>query len=234
MRVCGALASLVVASGMSAGSADAMTFTVDQQRADNIFADSGGNNAWFATEDATVFGDDQTISGGLFRLTANDGVNPVWNFEAFCFQITQFFVPGDPSYVEDPSSLSPLQLSRLDALFTNAYSLVENSLTAGAFQFALWEITVDSTLDLSAGDFLLRGAQSNVEREAQGWLDEIASDNWTGSGLDNYILLASPDSQNVVGLDFRPSSEVPLPPSILFLVGGLAGLGLISRRRGDA
>jgi len=222
----------VLGTSLAAWSASAATITVTQQNPGNVFADAAGQNDWSQSGDVVFDGIDDfsgSTSGGLFRLTGDDGTNPPFDFLAFCFEFEQIFQSG--SSYDETGIGDPLLVDYVDALFSNAYGGVVDALTAAAFQFALWEITTDwqSTLDLDTGNFqLLDSADPQMQPLAATWLQNIVDGAWTGAG-GVYTLLANPTDQDLIRVG--PASDVPLPSSVLLLAGGLAGLGIISRRR---
>ncbi|GMG82227.1 hypothetical protein LNKW23_14400 [Paralimibaculum aggregatum] len=226
------LAPLVFCVAMTGSAADAATLTVTQQNPGNIFADAAGNNAWHASGSVIYHGQSRTPIAGLFRLTGDDGVGPAFDFEAFCIELGQYYANGSV-YGAAPLRDAAVY-GRIDALFSNAYAGVVDALTAAAFQFAIWEIATDRVLDLGAGDFQLAGSSTaGAVRLAASHVANIAAGVWTGSG-GAYDLLAHPGSQDLVrlgaGISADPASAVPLPPSLLLLLGGLAGLGVLKRR----
>lgn len=219
------LTAAVAAAALVAVPASAATITIGQQNATNIFADAAGLNDWSSGGSVIFEGDADNVTGGLFRLTGDDGVNPPFDFEAFCFEFAQFFTP-DLTY--DMASISdPGVLARVDALYTNAFASVLDALSAAAFQFALWEISVDTVLDLDAGDFqLVSSDDAAMKPLAASYLANIQSGAWVGGGSDIYTLLTHPTSQDLLTV-----THVPLPTSVLLLGGALAGLGLVGARR---
>jgi hypothetical protein len=209
------------------GAADAASLTVTQQNAGNVFADSAGLNAWFGTGDVVFNSVPEEVSGGLFRLVGDDGVNPPFDFVAFCFEFTQFF--QDNVIYDMVSIADPTLLARVDALYSNAYDAVTDSLTAAAFQFALWEITEDATLDLSMGNFQLTATDDPALLPlATSYIQNIANNVWTATGGWSFTVLDNPDTQNLIVAE--RSTEVPLPAGFLLMLTALAGLGGLAYR----
>ena len=99
--------------------------------------------------------------------------------------------------------------------------------SAAAFQLAAWEIANEGsgTLDLSRGAFRVTSATSAARNLAQTWLNGITSGQWTSSGA--VTILSAPGTQDLL-TDIAP---VPVPAAAVLLLGGLAGLGAIGRRR---
>lgn len=206
--------------------ASAATITIGQQNTNNIFADSAGQNIWASGGSVIFEGTPEDVTGGLFRLTGDDGVNPPYDFEAFCFEFAQFFTPDLPF---DMSAIADAGvLARVDALYTNAFASITDAITAAAFQFALWEISVDTVLDLDAGDFQLTSSDDAAMKPlAAGYLSNIQSGTWVGEGRNVYTLWSHPTAQDVLTV-----SQVPLPTSIVLLMGALAGFAFVGRKSG--
>lgn len=230
MRVSAVVASLCLGGMLISVPATAVTVT--QQNSDNIFEDSAGNNNWSGAGSVSFEGGDfSNVNGGLFRLVREDPPGTFADFVAFCIEFEQFFSNG-ASYNERRIRNDTLY-SRVDALFTNAYALVTDAVSAAAFQFALWEISTDAQLNFDTGDFRLQSTSNpQVRTTAAGYLQNIVSETWTGSG-GQYTLLANRNTQDLVTLSSQ-SSDAPLPPSILLLMCGMAGIALLRRRREDA
>jgi len=240
--VCGAvcLGGVMIADPVSA-----MTLDVTQQNLGNIFADSAGDNDLSADGtfsfdsngdgDFTDQGDEDelTFAGGLFRLVESSTGQADRDFVAFCFEYTQFIdLPN--SYMSDIFS-NPALAASLDALYTNAYAGIfeapadANEPTqaekAAAFQFVLWEISIDPVLDLSDGRLRLDGAETTRLFDLTS--DIIANLNsgaWVGDGRFTLELLQSDLSQNLIRASAGPA-DVPVPAPAWLLASALAGLG---------
>lgn len=240
----GRVLALAAAFAWCGAPAWALPFNVGQQNS-NIFADRDGNNAWArqgtfnydgnGNGDLTDPGDEDglTFSAGLFRLVQDPGLATELDFIAFCYEYTEF--TNLPNVYESQSFTDAGVIAYLDALYSNAYASIFEAPAspseptradkAAAFQFVLWEISVDPVLDPSSGRLELIGAQSGDLLDlATLWMANIASGTWQGDGSYNLELLQSDDSQN-----FIRASEVPLPAGLPLLLTGLAGLALVRR-----
>lgn len=229
----------------------AMPFNVAQQNTDNIFEDRNDNNNWSArgtfnfdangNGDLSDPGDEDglTFSGGLFRLVENPTLQSEADFLAFCFEYTQFVnLPND--YVSQ-SFTDPIVAARLDALYTNAFAGIfeapagptdpTQAEKAAAFQFALWEISIDPILDLANGRLELIGTET--QRLFDLTADIIANLNsgaWVGDGRFTLEYLQSDPSQDLIRAS-AASTDVPLPSAAWMLLGALGALGWVRRRR---
>ncbi|MEZ5867059.1 MAG: VPLPA-CTERM sorting domain-containing protein [Defluviimonas denitrificans] len=123
--------------------------------------------------------------------------------------------------------MAPRFWTGLGALMSNAFTLVTGSQSAAAFQMAAWEIANRSngSLDLANGGFrITTPAAQGTQSLAQSWLDLIGSGQWTSTGN---VTISPPRGRRTCG-NIAP---VPVPAAGVMLLGGLAGLGALRRRR---
>jgi hypothetical protein len=219
----------------------ALATTVTYQNSANVFADASGANDWSGAADVVWNGvSEGTVSGGLFRMTADDGTL-IENFVAFCMEFAQFLADGSSYSVTTlsaPGGIDQTRYDYLDALYSNAYAGISDGLTAGAFQFAIWEIMEDGAgagLDLGGGVFQLtdNGAVATL---AGTYLQNLADETWTPSG--DYILTqyANPNDQDILRAEIAQAVRttppaVPLPGAAWLMLAGLGGLAVVARRR---
>lgn len=218
------LAAVAATAVMAVAPAGAATVNVTMQ-GKNAFQDANGQNAWYQTASYSLNGINRTAAAGLFRLSATGANGKVQDFLAFCLEpLETLTLPRDHSV---GSNLSAPILDRLGALMGNGFSLVTGATSAAAFQIAAWEIANEGngTLDLSRGAFRVTSATSAARNLAQTWLNGITSGQWTSSGA--VTILSAPGTQDLL-TDIAP---VPVPAAGVLLLGGLAGLGALGRRR---
>ena len=218
------LATLAVGAAAALTPAHAATVNVTKQGS-NAFVDSAGQNAWWQSASYTLNGTSRTAAAGLFRLKATDSKGKVQDFLAFCLEPLEWLTLPKDHTVGSPLS-API-LDRLGALMSNAFSLVTGSASAAAFQMAAWEIANESTasLNLGNGAFKMTRANASTQSLAQGWLNNISTGTWTSSGRAT-ILSASGTQDLLTNI-----APVPVPAAGVMLLGGLAGLGALRRRR---
>lgn len=160
------------------------------------------------------------------------------SFEAFCIEIAQdpftareFTTYTVGSFSESPQLLRQGQL--LQGLFSSSYAGIDTDLERAAFQMAVWEITHETSPQLSvayqAGSFYFSdfdqpgdsAALLAFEQLADGYLQAAA--NYQGPANYRLSLLSNPTAQNLVA-----ASPVPEPTTVALM---LSGLGLLAWRR---
>ncbi|MGD9689217.1 MAG: PEP-CTERM sorting domain-containing protein [Phycisphaerales bacterium] len=156
-------------------------------------------------------------------------------FTAFCVEIgVPIQNPGahkvfpllgsvtDPTGGVGPAVLwDPVRTQRASRLWGGFIGSVNSIDSAGAFQLALWDITYDIDMDLSAGPFFvgLGQFQPGVTDLAQSWLNIVNSAAILPE--PELFLLSGPDNQDVI--------TTPAPGTLALL--GLSGLVAGRRRR---
>ncbi len=227
------IAALAATSIFAATSATATTVSLEaQSNSINVFADANGENDLYVPTQFMVgsFQSDLTLAGA-FRLT--DVSNTISDFLAFCLEpAVPLLLPHD---YEMGSLFSSAITENIQALASNAWALVTDDNTAGAFQMAVWEIATEtaSVFDIDTGHFKITGAQvesNQAEVLAQTWVDNVQNNVWTAS--DDFLILNANGTQDL--LTNISIAAVPVPASGLLLIGGLAGAGAIARRKKKA
>jgi PEP-CTERM motif len=177
-----------------------------------------------------------TVGVGQFK-GKHDGVD----FVTYCTDIyehfhwnttyTNYFVAPNGS----THGFTSAQATLLGKLYTVADALVDTADEAAAFQLAIWEALYDSSPEVSdvtgRGTFYVQGG-GNLDHQtlANQWLAQAGA---LGSSHFNVVRLASVDAprMNDGRQDFILVSKVPEPATPALMLAGLAGLGLLARRR---
>jgi hypothetical protein len=216
---------LAMAAGLGASAATASTVNISYQSG-GVF---GPNNLQQTVTIATSGpGIDGNVQAGLFHLTGDNGIG---DFLAFCVDLGQY-LNNPQQAVVNATLFGANTLSRIDSLFSNALGgmglgdVIDTAVEAAGLQVALWEVIMDGDtgLDLSSGTF---SASNNAGAlaQAQTYLDGMAGPL---TGLYDMTFFESAQNQDVMTVSPAP---VPLPASGLLIVGGLAGLAGLRRRK---
>ena len=220
-------AALVAVTTLTAAPAAATVIDVDPQ-ASSVFGSTAAEQ-WRVITKFSVNGNESgNVYAGAFRLESNAG-GALSEFLAFCLQ------PLEPLDLTKDYALGSLFSQtineNLNTLAANAWDLVTDSTSAGAFQLAAWEITTETqrSFGLEDGDFQVTSNRTDsnaAEALAETWLGNLNNDIWTYEG-DDYAILNASGTQDLL----TNVSAVPLPASGLLLLGGLFGAGAVARRK---
>lgn len=191
----------------------------------------------FVQEDADALvmstSDTQDYSTGRLHYVDRAGRS----FVAYCVELQQEFAPnflGFQTYT--PGSFSGSQASALQGLFSTSYAGLSNAFQQAAFQTAVWEITHESagmpySVAANQGSFFFNGLTGSLAQDDAAFVNQVhsylnAAVNYQGADLYTISRLSNANFQDLV-----VATAVPEPTSLAMLLGGLAALGFVARRR---
>lgn len=222
------IAASAAATLLTATVGSAATVTVEKQNATSIFKDENGQNLWYVPTKLTV-GTYQSgwVAAGAFRLKDSNG--NIDDFLAFCME--PLMPMNTPIDYEMGSLFTTAVNHNLQTLAANAWDLVTNQITAGAFQMAAWEITTETaaSFDINSGFFQIDASNrksNKAEVLAQTWLTKVETNIWEAPQKE-YLILNTQGNQDLL----TNIQSMPIPASGLLLIGGLVGAGTFARRK---
>jgi len=168
---------------------------------------------------------ENVYSGGFVTVASGT----VGSFETWCVDIFQDTTFGAQinNYTRETglAALGATNLSLLERLATESFSLVDNSLTSSAFQLAIWEIVNENvnTLSLSNGNFSANGASDGSIALANSWLSNLPSATAPVAYTINVLVSAT-------NQDLAYFTAVPEPSTIPLLLAGLLAFVVFRRR----
>jgi len=197
----------------------------------------------FVQEDADALvmstSDTQDYSTGRLHYVDRSGRS----FVAYCVELQQEFAPnflGFQTY--SAGSFSGSQASALQGLFSTSYAGLSNAFQQAAFQTAVWEITHESagtpySVAANQGSFFFNGLSAplglsgSLAQDDAAFVNQVhsylnAAVNYQGADLYTISRLSNANFQDLV-----VATAVPEPTSLAMLLGGLAALGFVARRR---
>jgi len=158
---------------------------------------------------------------GLFNFDRVSGSTAFGNrFQSFCIELDAPI--GSNPITFDINALSGPKAARISEFWGENFGKIgTNADLAAAFQLGLWEIIYDNTADLGGGNFRVNSAPVAALSAAQSWLGQVNGSGTFASGL---VTLSSPTAQDQI-------TVVPVPPTVLLAVVGMAGLAGYGWRR---
>lgn len=232
------------------------TFDVLQQFA-NISEDGTGVKSVEGQINAPESGIQTTVntSAGSFHLSKSPtGTTAYEDFIAFCIEVTQTITTstGTPvQYTENAALFSADRRVLISTLLGNAFDPSLGAEHHAATQVAVWKLaygdissptgngfdaTARSTENLGGGFLGLSTPDvtntfgATVFNIAQGFLDKldgVGGDDWALLPGKRVTFLESANSQNLVTY----TAPVPVPAAGALLMGAIAGLAAVRRRR---
>jgi len=180
-----------------------------------------GTPSWARSVTYELDGVEHSHNAGLFRLQDSATGQSIL---AWCIDLAQS-IRNNTDYDTMVSVATGAQMLNIDRLFTSGYASVNDSDSAAGFQLALWEIMTDtgsaSGLDLTDGDFTTSGTSARYTAAAD-FLTNIG----TATGGYDLTTYFSSTRQDLVS-----ATAVPLPAAAVLMLSGIAGMGVVGRRR---
>ncbi len=150
-------------------------------------------------------------------------------FLGYCIELTQGVSGGTPHtyLVLDPAAagLDATDILRLSRLWGSFANLVDSPVKAAAFQMSIYELILDTNVNLSADNFIVQNLMNNPNQTAakalaESWLAAVIDPNYAGP-VDTLAVLRSETVQDQI-------VRVPAPGAAAL---GLVGTGLLAARR---
>lgn len=185
----------------------------------------------------------KNVSAGAFEMRDTTPGSALGTFIAWCLDISHWLGTSGTYVYETTTTpfsnsygLSAVEQSRVQAFFDANYyiGLADDRDRSAGFQMGLWEVLYDDDFSLTAntaatGEFWGSAGSGADTAFALAGNYLTSAMNYADGKKWNLTFLESqsdPSKQNLITV-----SAVPLPAAGLLLIGGLAGLGLMSRRR---
>lgn len=230
--------AIVLATGLALP-ASAVTLTLSAQGS-NIFGSNGNATATLTGTGLPSGG--LNVRAGGFAVRGNLTGAGVQNFTAWCLDIaTRLRLPSTYTTTNTPFSpnlLSTTTRMNIERLFETGYRLLDLTRPANSagFQLALWELVNETSgsYSLLSGNFRARNSTAAINKA-----NALLAAMRTGPITQDYrvTFLQSNDSRAPGGhysQHLVTVSAVPLPAAGLMLLGALAAMAGLRRRRAIA
>lgn len=179
-------------------------------------------------------------TGNTYAFGFNmNGGDPLGDFLAWCLDLQNTLDTNKsrPYKITNTPFDNTLDLSvsergdRIQAVFDANYGGLDAGVgnEAAGFQLALWEALYDDDWDLGKGDFQA-SASIDITTKANTYLT-AAKDYKNGEKRFDLTFFESTGTGESQRQNLVSASPVPLPASVLLLLGGIGGLGSLSALR---
>jgi hypothetical protein len=199
--------------------------------------DSSGDQFWvYCLDPLTYINSYTSYTATSLSSFVNSGYTAL-------FATSQYQANGIVNKYDDSKTTTATVLAKLTELYSHAYA---DSMTSAdksaAFQYAIWEIEGDSSVNYSGstgGLLYLSTATAAFKSQVDIYLTALNTGNWGAlSTVTNYIYTvyqssALGKSQTVLTVALAPTNQVPEPSTMLLLGIGMLALGA-SRRAAKA